>query len=595
MSRNAESRFAVNPTSLDMPRSKFDRDSTVKTSFNIGELIPFYVDEVLPGDTFEVKTSKVLRMPALMTPIMDNIYLDTYFFYVPNRIVWDHWRELMGENTESAWYPTTEYAVPQLSYSSAEVGSLIDYFGLPVVGLGANKMSVSALPFRAYASICNEWFRNQNVEKPVYFRTDDSTLESTATKRRYDGVANTQLEYGGKPYKVYKYKDYFTACLPAPQKGPDVGIPFNGDMPVYVGAEHIINTLYDNPNRSLGLATYTVDGQPEYIRAGMYALDVMGPTASNKNKGRFLGYADPPDTRGMYNDINSVNDLGIYHPQNTDAASQSQGLGPVYPSNLWARNTGLEVTVNALRISYQVQKLFERDARGGTRYREILKSHFGVTSPDARMQIPEYLGGNRIPLSISQVLQQSGSTATSPQGTPTGFSLTNDSDFAFTKSFVEHGFVIGVMCARYDHTYQQGIERMWSRKSRLDYYWPVFANIGEQGVKMKEIWANNEVYQEDIFGYQEAWADYRYKPSRVTGYMRSGVAGSLDIWNLADYYSKRPSLSAEFLREDGTQIDRIFAVDSASDTHQIFADILIENRVTRCMPMYSVPGLVDHH
>ncbi|UPW41635.1 major capsid protein [Peromfec virus RodF8_33] len=555
MNRNVESRFAVNPTRLDMGRSTFSRDHSVKTSFNVGDIVPFYVDEVLPGDTFSVDTSRVVRLQTLLTPMMDNLYLDTYFFFVPNRLTWSHWKELNGENTQSAWIPTVEYEVPQITSPATtgwNIGTIADYFGLPT---GIPGLSVSALPFRAYALIMNEWFRDENLSDPLNIPVDDATVAGVNT-----GVAVTDVAKGGLPYKAAKYHDYFTSCLPAPQKGPDVTLPLLDEtlIPVISGM--------DNPNirnRTALQFRYTVSND---FPSSPLSLGVNGASTS---AGTFAG----------------------------SSASVPSGSPWVYPSNLWADlGSGLNaVTINELRMAFQVQKLYERDARGGTRYIEILKSHFGVTSPDARLQRPEYLGGNRIMININQVLQQSGTESTgTPQGTPTGQSLTTDRHSDFTKSFVEHGFVIGVMVARYDHTYQQGIERFWSRKSRFDYYWPVFANLGEMSVLNKEIYAQGTAADDEVFGYQEAWADYRYKPSHVTGEMRSAAPQSLDVWHLADDYSSLPHLSDDWIREDAETVDRVLAVSSrVSD--QLFADIFIRNRATRPMPLYSIPGLIDHH
>ena len=554
MNRNTESHFALNPTNIDMSRSTFDRSSSIKLSFNTGDIIPFYIDEVLPGDTFKVKTSKVVRLQTLITPMMDNLYLDTYFFFVPNRIVWNHWRELNGENTQSAWIPQTEYQVPQITAPSNgwSVGTLADYFGIPT---GVPNLSVNALPFRAYALIMNEWFRDENLSDPLQIPVDDATVAGVNT-----GNYITDTAKGGLPFKASKYHDYFTSCLPSPQKGPDVTIPVSS------GANYPVMSLDDKiPNVGSVATTWT---------------DVKGGVSSAN---WHLGGDN-------YNGELPGNDLGMF-----TVPSSVSSL--VAPTNLWAINDGSvsSATINQLRMAFQIQKLYEKDARGGTRYIEILKTHFGVTSPDARLQRPEYLGGNRIPISINQIVQQSATVeGTTPQGNPVGLSVTSDVHHDFKKSFVEHGFVIGVMVARYDHTYQQGLERMWSRKDRFDYYWPVFANIGEQVVKNKEIYAQGNDKDDEVFGYQEAWADYRYKPSRVAGEMRSAYERSLDVWHLGDNYSKLPSLSDAWIREDPSNVDRVLAVQSSLQ-NQLFADIYIQNRSTRPMPMYSIPGLIDHH
>lgn len=560
MSRNTESHFATLPK-VDISRSTFDRSASLKTSFNVGQIVPFFIDEVLPGDTFDIKTSKVVRMPSLITPIMDNIYLDTYYFFVPNRLVWSHWKEFNGENTESAWIPKTEYEIPQLTAPSGgwNVGTIADYFGIPT---GVSGLSVSALPFRAYALIMNEWFRDQNLSDPLSIPVDDATVAGVNT-----GTFVTDVAKGGLPYTAAKYHDYFTSCLPSPQKGPDVEIPVAqaGSYPVVPLTEVVDRTLAKDSLRWQARDGSAINESGNYSR---YAPIVQSPN------GTVVG---PTQMYGVQGGVIA----------NAD----------VIPANLWAVASGnaQSATINQLRLAFQVQKLYERDARGGTRYIEILKSHFGVTSPDARLQRPEYLGGNRLPITINQVLQQSGTLDTgTPQGTPVGQSLTTDSHGDFKKSFVEHGYIIGLMVARYDHTYQQGIERFWSRKSRFDFYWPVFANIGEQAVLNKEIYAQGGEKDEEVFGYQEAWADYRYKPNRVTGEMRSQYPQSLDVWHLADDYDSLPALSDSWIREDSATVNRVLAV-SEENSNQLFADIYVQNRCTRPMPMYSIPGLIDHH
>lgn len=565
MNRNVESHFALNPTRIDISRSTFDRSSSLKTSFNVGDIVPFYLDEVLPGDTFKVKTSKVIRLQTMLTPMMDNVYLDTYFFFVPNRLTWSHWKQFNGENTESAWLPQTEYEVPQITSPSGTgwvVGTIADYFGIPT---GVPGLSVNALPFRAYALIMNEWFRDQNLQDPLVIPLDDTTVAGVNT-----GTFVTDVAKGGKPYIAAKYHDYFTSALPSPQKGPDVTIPVgqSTNYPV-VAMDQLIDKAqipHDGANAYYPLRFYTV-------------ANSSGTTPESNTVNGFMRFAS---------------NAGSLSGTSGDPAGDRINLAP---SNLWAINDGsvAAATINQLRLAFQIQKLYERDARGGTRYIEILKSHFGVTSPDARLQRPEYLGGNRIPITVNQIVQQSATQdGSTPQGTPVGLSLTTDSHNDFVKSFTEHGFVIGLMVARYDHTYQQGLDRMWSRKDRFDYYWPVFANIGEQAIKNKEIYAQGNEKDDEVFGYQEAWADYRYKPNRVTGEMRSSYAQSLDVWHLADDYKALPSLSDSWIREDKSNVDRVLAVTSAV-SNQLFCDVYVQNKTTRPMPLYSIPGLIDHH
>lgn len=548
MSRNAESHFAVNPTRIDMSRSRFDRSSSYKTTFNVGQIIPFYVDEVLPGDTFSIDTSKVVRMQTLLTPVMDDIFLDTYYFFVPNRLTWSHWKQFMGENTESAWIPSVEYEVPQLTAPEGgwNIGTIADYMGIPT---GVSGLSVNALPFRAYALIMNEWFRDENLSDPLNIPVTDATVQGVNT-----GTFVTDVAKGGLPYTAAKYHDYFTSALPAPQKGPDVTIPVSTAtaFPVITQDEKV-----PNPGSS-----------------------AMTVTAPGVTAGYSLGFQP---NGGL-----SVSNTG---------GPTGNWVSGFTPNNLWAQAEGNTVvaTINQLRLAFQIQKFYERDARGGTRYIEILKSHFGVTSPDARLQRPEYLGGNRIPININQVVQSSSTDASgTPQGNTAAYSLTSDNHSDFTKSFVEHGFLIGVMVARYRHTYQQGLERFWSRKDRFDYYFPVFANIGEQAIKNKEIYAQGTVKDDEVFGYQEAWADYRYRPNRVTGEMRSSAPQSLDVWHLGDDYKSLPSLSDSWIREDSKTVNRVLAV-SDNVSAQLFCDIYVRNLCTRPMPLYSIPGLIDHH
>ena len=559
MNRNTESHFSLNPH-VDISRSRFDRSASVKTSFNVGDIVPFYVEEVLPGDTFQVKSSKVVRMQTLLTPMMDNVYLDTYYFFVPNRLVWQHWKEFCGENTESAWIPETVYNVPQLVSPSGTgwtVGSIADYFGIPT---GVPGLSVNALPFRAYALIMNEWFRDQNLQDPLVVPLDDSTVTGVNT-----GIFVTDVAKGGKPYIASKYHDYFTSCLPSPQKGPDVVIPVAEakNLPVVPLSAQVPRSLTSNVAYT---ATFVNGSGPSVATSRLISFDSS------------TGQQEPGASSG--------------------STGSNEGV-PVI-NNLWAVQSGnaQAATINQLRLAFQIQKFYEQQARGGSRYTEVVRSFFGVTSPDARLQRPEYLGGNRIPINVNQVIQQSGTESSgTPQGTVVGMSQTTDTHDDFMKSFTEHGFIIGVMCARYDHTYQQGLNRMWSRKDKFDYYWPVFANIGEQAVKNKEIFASGSKSgskDDEVFGYQEAWADYRYKPSQVTGEMRSQYEKSLDVWHLADDYAQLPTLSDSWIREDKSNVDRVLAVTS-SVSNQLFADIYVTNYATRPMPMYSVPGLIDHH
>lgn len=562
MNRNTQSHFAENPTSLDMSRSTFNRPQSVKTSFNVGDIIPFYIDEVLPGDTHTIKTSKVVRLQTLLTPFMDNIYLDTYYFFVPMRLTWEHTKEFFGENTKSAWIPQTEYQIPQVTAPEGgwQVGSIADYMGIPT---GVGNISVSALPFRAYGIICNEWFRDQNLTDPLNIPFDDSTTVGSNGTNYIEDVIK-----GGKPFKACKYFDYFTGALPSPQKGPSVSIGLTNNA--------VVGNGY-----SLGLTNGTQNFVP--VLTNSYSIDGSYSSKFGSNVGSDLSGTTSP-TGNKTIGVPTLAQLGD-HPEYSGLVA-----------------TGSMATINELRQAFQIQKFYEKCARGGTRYIELLKSMFGVTSPDARLQRPEYLGGNRVPIEVHSVVQNS-QTSTTPQGTVTAMSVTVDNHDDFTHSFTEHGYIIGLCVARYDHTYQQGIERMWSRKSKFDFYWPLFANLGEQAIKNKEIYAQgskvvnsstNTAYDEEVFGYQEAWAEYRYKPNRVCGEMRSQYSQSLDSWHLADDYNSLPSLSDSWIREDSSNVNRVIAVTDQL-ANQLFGDFFIDNKTIRCMPVYSIPGLIDHH
>lgn len=574
MSRNANSHFALNPTDIDISRSKFDRNTSIKFSGNVGDIIPFFVDEVLPGDTFQVQTSLLARLQPLVAPIMDNIYLDTYYFFVPSRLTWEHWKQFNGENTESKWIPETQYSLPQITSPSSgwDVGTIADYMGIPV---GVSGLSVNALPFRAYALICNEWFRDENNSDYLDIPFGDATVQGVNT-----GVFVTDVAKGGSPYKASKYHDYFTSALPSPQKGPDVSIGLSGDVPVYGNGLGV--RLVSDGQLGASSSFYTISGN---------GSDNLGV----RNIGSSPTGSSMPSTT-----VYPPNGAALGFP--TKAQLDGSFLDGAAPSLVADLSGASSITVNALRLAFATQKMYEKDARGGSRYVEMIKAHFGVTSPDARQQRPEYLGGNRIPININQVVQTSGVTspttgssqAPTPVGRVAGFSVTSDVHGDFIKSFTEHGYVIGVCVMRYDHTYQQGLERMWSRRQRTDFYLPVFANLGEQPILNKEIFAQGTDVDDEVFGYQEAWAEYRYKPSRVSGELRSQSKMPLDAWHLADFYNSLPVLQSDWIFEDETNLNRSLSVDS-SLANQFVADFHIRLECTRPMPLYSIPGLIDHH
>lgn len=556
MNRNSKSHFSATDNRINTGRSRFDRNSWWKGTFNTGDLVPFYLDEVLPGDTFDMKTSVLARMSTPIFPVMDNSYLDTYYFFVPSRLVWDHWKQFMGENDINAWVSTIDYEVPQLRLQSARLIApdhrfdLCDYFGLPVYR--TTESYVSALPFRAYQLIWNEWFRDQNLQDPVLINKADSGENSN------DELYNDVI----KVRRVNKFHDYFTSCLPEPQKGSAVLIPgFDGTTPVVTSSSSVLFGV-QNPLRLRKASTGTVPDTSSLLAIGTGAGNVA-----------------------------------------TSSSASGTLVDGLYPSNLVVGSSS-GVTIDALRYAFQLQKFLWRDGNGGSRYTEMIRSHFGVVSPDARLQRPEYLGGKRIPITVNQVVQQSATDEVSPQGNVAAISKTVDSFNGFQKSFTEHGYIIGVCCIRTDHTYQDGINKLWLRKDRFDFYWPEFAHIGEQPVLNKEIFASipfedgvNDSWTEDgVFGYQEAWASYRYRPSFVTGAFRSDYpGGSLDAWHYADDYNAPVYLSSEWIEETPDNVERSLAVtDSASSHSQWLVDFYFDLKTTRPMPVYSVPGLVDH-
>lgn len=613
MNRNTNSRFSVAPQ-VDIQRSTFKRDSTVKTSFNVGNLIPFYLDEVLAGDTFKIKTSKVCRMQTLKTPMMDDLFIDTYYFFCPSRILWEHFVNFFGENSDSAWLPENEYTIPQIEAPEGgwNVGTVADYLGIPI---GVDGISVNALPFRAVAKCYDEWFRDENLMDPLVIPTGDSTVVGSNGSNYITDVAK-----GGLPPVACKTHDYFTSCLPAPQKGPAVSLPLVGPGVLPVHTVGTLNEYYSDLVKSsdnAGVYKGKIRGSYpvlfEDYDVVMGDNKVAHPKAINFGAlGDDLYYRVPfADMDGTtYNDINGLQG-GISSGGVSGSTLVGQnlyglhaaGVNSILPVNLVADGDNLlqYTTINDLRQAFQIQRYFEKCARGGTRFRELLEAHFGTSLGDVRAMIPEYLGGNRLNVNVRQITQTSSTTDSSPMGDVAGMSVTTDSHFDFEKSFTEPGYIIGFMVARYHHTYQQGIDPLFQRKGVFDFYWPSFAHLGEMPVRNRTIFAQGYDstdptavdYDSQVFGYQEAWAEYRYKPNRVSGLMRSAASGSLDTWHFADYYSELPHLSADWIKEDKTNVDRVLTVSSAI-SDQIFADIYVENRTTRPMPLYSIPGLIDH-
>ncbi len=562
MSNPFTNSFSDVPVNLDLQRSKFQRNFNHKTTFKEGDLVPVYFDEVLPGDTFSVDSSFLIRMATPIFPVMDNAAIDLYFFFVPNRLVWDHWQQFCGENTSAPWVQTTEYQIPQINFSKndgmfsygATNYSVMNYFGIPSV-VANSGLSVSDLPNRAYRLIWNEWFRDQNIQTPVFVPTDDSS-------RSFVRSNDLSTDYGGYPLKVCKFHDYFTSCLPSPQKGPSVTLPLGTLAPVISGP--VNGSLTFNDNQSIRLLTSSDTLSPGYHSLNAFFQSTTGESS-----------------------------VGFSTTKSDGVASAN-----VIFSNQYADlSQATSATINELRQAFAIQRLYEKDARGGTRYRELLKAHFGVTAPDSRVQVPEYLGGCRVPININQVLQTSSTTDTSPQGNTAAYSCTTDSRSLFTSSFVEHGMLIGLACVRVEHSYCQGVERFWSRKRRFDFYWPTLANIGEQAVLKKELFVTGKPADDDMaFGYQEAWADYRYKPNRLSGefsidnpQLRSSLG---QAWTFMDVYKTPPTLSDSWIRESDTNVKQTLAVQNKP---QFIADFYFKVGTVRPMPVYSVPGLIDHH
>ena len=582
MNRNTELHFGHTPH-IDLKRSKFDMSHSNKTTFNTGDIIPIFCDtDILPGDTVQVDLASLVRMATPIYPIMDNLYLDTYWFYVPHRLVWEHWQEFWGEN-EDPWARTTQYEVPQIKAPSEgwEVGTVADYIGLPI---GVQHEDIDVFAFRSYVKIWNDFFRDQNLKQAAHMYKDDTTRQGVNSG---DYVLNAEL--GGKPLKAAKLHDFYTSCLPSPQKGPAVTIPIGSDSAPVTGK---FTTAAKNIQIGNQLATHDNTAQnptPWPVKvddAG--ASNVQYPLFAKQN---FMVKANT----GVANTETStlfITNAAFKTPANT------QNVGGQTPAsmNLVADlSSATAASINALRMAFAIQKYYENAGLHGTRYIEYIRSVFGVTSSDARMQRAEYLGGKRIPLNIDQVLQTSSTDNTSPQGNTAGFSCTFDKHSAFTKSFEEHGTLMCLAVVRTEHTYQDGIPKQFLRKTWEQFYNPFFANLGEQLVENQQLYAQAKgtAANKEAFGYQEAWAEYRYKENRVSGYMRSKANGSLDVWHFADDYSTLPTLGTTWIDEPYENVDRTIAVTSQLN-HQYIADFFFKMYYTRPMPVYSVPGLIDH-
>lgn len=550
MNRETEAHFSSLP-SLSIKRSSFKRPHDHKTTLNAGDLIPIYVDaDILPGDTVKMNMASIIRMQTPIFPVMDNAYMDVYFFFIPHRLVWDHWREFWGENRTTHWVQPTTYTIPQITSPSGgwTTGTIADYMGIPI---GVSNISINHLPFRAYCQTVNDWFVDENLKDPCYYTKDETTVTGTNS-----GSYVTNTECGALPFRAAKFHDYFTSALPAPQKASNsVSIPLGTVAPVYATNTNI----------------------PTGLNAGALKFKFSNTVSSGNLYGT-----------GIYTFNTTEGNL-----ISTTTASGTGGPS-VVPENLWADlSAATAATINQLRAAFAVQAFYEAQARGGSRYIEFIKNIFGVTSPDGRQQRAEYLGGTRININIDQVLQTSSTTSTSPQGNTAAFSCTVDTGEMFSQSFTEHGTLLGLAVIRTDHTYQQGIERQWTRTEQLDYYIPQFANLGEQKIRNDELFATGTATDTQVFGYQESWAEYRYKPNRISGEMRSAASQSLDAWHYGDDYATLPTLSSGWIDETTANIDRTISVQS-STANQFFGDFYFDATYVRPMPVYSIPAMLNH-
>lgn len=605
MNRNVESHFAKLPQA-NVQRSVIDLSSSHKTSFNAGDIVPFYVGEVLPGDTFDVTTAKVVRSQTLLSPIMDNMYLDTYWFFVPNRLTWKHWEEFCGENKSGPWAQTVDYTVPAISSPDNGTGkfekcTLADYMGYPTntPWKATDALAPSALPFRAYALIINHFFRDENFANPLLVPDDDANQVGSNARPYGSSQDLSACANGGFPYKANKYHDYFTSALPAPQRGNPVQIPVNLSgsisdnwVPVVTGTSFFMPSEHV-PVVWRGLRGDSTITPPTDSVPGHVDMQSLMPDAPRTNFWYTTNAINAPGSYGRT--VNASPADGVHN------FVVSEGSMPVnlfaHMQNVPVESTGVGFNINQFRLAYVYQCYLEAIARSGSRYGEMIQQIFGVSNPDSRLQEPEYLGGNRIPISVNEITNTT-QADNDFLGDVGAKSATSDVNHDFIKSFTEHGILMGLCVVRYDHSYCQGVPRWLTRKKYTDFYNPMFANLGEMPIYKAEIYAGGSTYSEknpindksNTFGYQEAWADYRYCPARVSGEMRPGVTNSLAYWHLADNYTSEPILSESWLFEDKANVDRVLAVTS-SVSNQFWADIAWKIRATRCMPMYSIPGL----
>ncbi|QCS36518.1 major capsid protein [Capybara microvirus Cap3_SP_443] len=625
MQRTLNETFSKNPVNLDMDRSIFTRQQSHKTTFSEGDLVPLYVDEILPGDTVTMDTAAIVRMQTPIFPVMGDAYLDTFWFFVPNRLVWTHWQEFMGENTHGKWAQEIQYRVPKIKLSQTDdslasltaskiksaalghntrnvwtktpsKGSILDYMGVPIVDpekiqtdeditkYFIGEFEINALPIRGYYKIYNDWFRDQNNIDPIEFTTGDETV----TPQLGEGKLTPASIRGGleAPLKAAKFHDLFTSAARAPQKGPAVSIDL-GMAPVVGDGSELSFIMQMNGESNKYALRMGDKGSNEVYPLFAKRIGVDGDMSPN-----LPWVAEKEAGTSIVTTQTGLWPMGYSQAQNTQRFATS---------GLQVNGKYLGFTVNELRLSFQVQKMLEKWSRGGSRYIETLKEMFGVTSPDSRLQRPEYLGGERVSINMATVVQQSSSDGTTPQGNVAGVSSTAMTQNSFTKSFVEHGYLFCLGVVRVEHSYEQGLEKMWTKDTIYDFYWPALANIGEVSVYNRELYLkgmrthHSEPYGDSmIWGYQEPWYDYRYKPNRVSGAMRKALKAGLSAYHYGDYYGEQPLLSNGFIEEGEQNVNDVIAVQSNLED-QFIADFFFKGSYSRVMPVYSVPGLIDHH